>query len=1462
MIGHSKCAAGLAGLIKTAFALHHKVMPPTLVEKPNPKANLDGGPLYLNTEARPWIHGQEHPRTAGVSAFGFGGTNFHTVLEEYTGDYLNRPETGVRKWPAELVLFRRTDKNAIIEAATKVRDAIAAGAQPTLADLAASVWNTSKPIAHTAPTLAVVATSLEDLKEKLAVAIDAIAKATDSHTDPRGIYFAVKPQSQKVAFLFPGQGSQYPDMLAQVAMAFSEVRDVLDRAEATLANDLDKPLGRLIYPPSSFTPEQEAANRDALRKTEVAQSSIGATSLGMFRLLSALNIEADYFAGHSYGEYTALAAAGALGEDDLMHLSFKRGQAIREAAKTAPGGMIAADNTAEAIAPLLKGITDVWIANHNSPTQTVIAGTEDGVKRAAEKLQSAGIRSQRIAVACGFHSPLIAGAKPTLAAALSQASFSAPQKPVYSNTSAQPHPADGATIAKQLAEHLVSPVRFADEIRAMYEAGARIFIEVGPQAVLTGLTGQILAGKSHVALASDAKSRPGLVQLSHTLGQLFAAGVNANLDRLFVGRGVQPFDLAKLNADTGKPKYAPTTWVVNGVRSKPLNGPEPRLLGQALPEGTPAKPAKPAAKPATPAPEPVRAAEPAKTPATPTPATPTPVLTTTRSPQTPTPAITTPARAMMHTTHSSPAIPAPSANGNGHTHAHAPQPAPDGAAAVMMRFQEVMARFLDTQKSVMLGFLGTPQATTSAPATNGHAVYQAIPQANGNGNGYSNGHSHGQAATPMPVPVQATNRIAEVVRPVATPVPAPAPVAVPQVKAESNGKHTPAPATPSPVAETAPAKKPSVAMDRETLLARLLDLVSDRTGYPKEALSIDLDLEADLGVDSIKRVEVLGALAESIEAGADGKQPNLEMEKLSVIKTLRGIADYVMSALNDVAPAPAATPTAAAPSANGKHDVPAPAANGDFHPGARQGEVQRLVVNLIDAPLPIRPTFAPPSGTIVITDDELGAAQELADRLAELDIKTATVRMGTGDGFATDLTDPNAVNTLLAQIREKCGPVSGLVHLLPLADSPQGETPEQRMRREVKSLYLLARGLENDIREAGKNGSAVLLAVTALGGTMGFGDDLPQDFFAGHGGIAGFTKCLGYEWPEVTVRAVDVNRETSAPRLVEQLMGELGDPDGPFEVGRDGDFRKTWQVDPGPLAKETQAIELDSNSTVLITGGARGITARVALEIAQRYKAKLVLVGSSPVPAAETADTANLHSAAEIKAALLKQQPGAKPAAVEAAYKRLLKDREIRANLDAIRAAGSAVEYRAVDVRDSQAFGALIDELNAKGGIAGVIHGAGVIEDKLLRDKTPESFDRVFGTKVDSALTLARKLDPKKLKFFSLFASITSRYGNRGQSDYAAANEVLSKLACDLDRKWPGRVVSVAWGPWAEVGMVADLEKHLVARGLKLIEPSVGAGFAVDEVIFGAKGVPEVVVAGGTESAPKAKAAQPVAASV
>ena len=167
---------------------------------------------------------------------------------------------------------------------------------------------------------------------------------------------------------------------------------------------------------------------------------------------------------------------------------------------------------------------------------------------------------------------------------------------------------------------------------------------------------------------------------------------------------------------------------------------------------------------------------------------------------------------------------------------------------------------------------------------------------------------------------------------------------------------------------------------------------------------------------------------------------------------------------------------------------------------------------------------------------------------------------------------------------------------------------------------------------------------------------------------------------------------------------------------------------------------------------------------------------------------------------------------------------------------------------------AVIAEVEQRfGAIEGLIHGAGIIDDKLVKDKTPESFDRVFSTKVDSAMLLSRLLRPDRLRFCVFFSSIASRYGNLGQADYAAANEVLGKLAADFDRRWPGRVVSVAWGPWSKIGMVSGLEKHFAGRGVALIPPEVGAALLIDELNYGPKGDSEVMIAGGAEKIARPK---------
>jgi len=249
MIGHTKCAAGLAGLINASLALHHKVLPPTIgVETINPRADLADGPFRVSTGARPWLHRGPAPRRAAVSAFGFGGTNFHAVLEAH-GENDTPASAPLRDWPAELFAWRASARDGLIASVDRVAAAIDAGARPALRDLARSV-NAASRHPGIGPTLAIVATSLDDLRFKLRSARGAIAGGSEGLDDPRGIFFAASPAfaGMPVAFLFPGQGSQSPGMLSDLAVAFPEIREAFEAADAALGRLGRRPVGPLAFP--------------------------------------------------------------------------------------------------------------------------------------------------------------------------------------------------------------------------------------------------------------------------------------------------------------------------------------------------------------------------------------------------------------------------------------------------------------------------------------------------------------------------------------------------------------------------------------------------------------------------------------------------------------------------------------------------------------------------------------------------------------------------------------------------------------------------------------------------------------------------------------------------------------------------------------------------------------------------------------------------------------------------------------------------------------------------------------------------------------------------------------------------------------------------------------------------------------------------------------------------------------
>ncbi len=553
-IGHLKGAAGAAGLLKAALALRDKVLPPSVhCESRNPNIDFAHSPLYVNTELKPWTIPADSVRRAGLSAFGFGGTNFHAVLEEYIPHRLNGngkrsvavsgPLTTVKESIMNTQDISRTSNASPYKAPLRGALVIGAASEAALIERLRTVEKDARAGTAPAPTVpaesdlraservAIDYSDAAELANKAGSALKALAAnqpAVWKALRAQGIFRGHGP-APKVAFLYTGQGSQYANMLKLLRATEPIVADTFAEADRIMTPLLGKPLSKFIFVDHDDAEAVAKAEED-LRQTEITQPAVLAIDLALTRLLAAYGIEPDFTMGHSLGEYGALVAAGGLPFTDSLEAVSARGRGMTQVAMDDNGRMAAVFAPLEEVERILKTINGyVVIANFNSSRQAVVGGASKPVEQAMEAFQKAGYDVAALPVSHAFHTTIVAGASKPLRQVLERLHLQSPRLPIVANTNGEFYPTGPDVVPKMLdilTQQVASPVQFIKGLCTLYDAGARMFVEVGPKKALQGFAEDVLGGHSDVVSLFTNHPKVGdIVAFNQALCGLYAAGL-------------------------------------------------------------------------------------------------------------------------------------------------------------------------------------------------------------------------------------------------------------------------------------------------------------------------------------------------------------------------------------------------------------------------------------------------------------------------------------------------------------------------------------------------------------------------------------------------------------------------------------------------------------------------------------------------------------------------------------------------------------------------------------------------------------------------------------------------------------------------------------------------------------------------------------------------------------------------
>lgn len=630
-----------------------------------------------------------------------------------------------------------------------------------------------------------------------------------------------------------------------------------------------------------------------------------------------------------------------------------------------------------------------------------------------------------------------------------------------------------------------------------------------------------------------------------------------------------------------------------------------------------------------------------------------------------------------------------------------------------------------------------------------------------------------------------------------------------------------------PVASVAVAKPdatPPGPADRE-ILETVKMIIAEQTGYTTDMLTNDLDLEADLGIDTVKQVEIFGNIASKFGFSVPDDL------KLRNLNTIAKLADYITcrdtGAQDSQASLPLQKPSRQrkkipledTQKANLKDEFPDPAS-----------PVKRLIVRAVESDIPKVVKNDLKGKTILVSLDHHGFAKEVIKQIKKKKADVITIG-NKGADYTLDLADVKTVEKEIDKFKQAHAQINGFIHLAPLDyyfDHKNGNNEsEAALNTTIKSFFVMIKTLFETLDRPDNLIGTITFDSVVFPYLEGCSDIHPM--FAG---LSGLLKTANKELAHTMVKVVDFSYQQpkkSRVKIVETFLNELMSQDTRCEAGYKNKKRYVISLKPS-IADQSQQI-ISDNDTLLVTGGAGGITYEIIKKVVDKYKVSLIILDINDIYSTDPKLLDKGSTQPELMALLREDMPGVKPVEIKRALDRLMRVRQSVDNIKDLKSKGITVDYNCVDVTDATAVKKVIDKYDQ---IDGIVHAAGMEMSQFIAKKNLCDFERVVDVKVKGMRNLLDAFKDRAYKYFFTFSSVTARFGNEGQVDYTAANDYLGKTLFRQKQLYPDRTFKVyAWTAWGGVGMATDptVKRVLEERGIQFLPMDQGVKFFMADLL-------------------------------